>query len=66
MKITNLLAMLAIVTACSNNNVKQQENMETTDKAMSYVISKMSWTRQPESYVTKGNTVDNEKINKKF
>lgn len=58
MKILNLFAVLAIVTACGNNNVKQQENMAATDKTMSIDINGFAWTRQPESYVIKGDTVE--------
>ncbi len=57
MKILNLFAVLAIVTACGNN-VKQQENMAETDKTMSIDSNGFAWTRQPESYVIKGDTVE--------
>lgn len=58
MKILNLFAVLAIVTACGNNNVKQQKNMSETDKTMSIDINGFAWTRQPESYAIKGDTVE--------
>lgn len=57
MKFLNLFAVLAIMTAC-NNNVKQQENMAATDKTMNIDINGFAWTRQPESYVIKGDTVE--------
>lgn len=58
MKFLNLFAVLAIVTACGNNNVKQQENMAETDKTMNIDINGFAWTRQPESYAIKGDTVE--------
>ena len=52
-------ALLALMTACSgNNNGKSQENVEQNNKVMTLNIDNFKWTRQPESYVIKGDTIE--------
>ena len=53
------LALLALMTACGgNNNCKSQENVEQNNKVMTLNIDNFKWTRQPESYVIKGDTIE--------
>ena len=52
-------ALLALMTACGgNNNGKSQENVEQNNKVMTLNIDNFKWTRQPESYVIKGDTIE--------
>ena len=52
-------ALLALMTACGdNNNGKRQENVEQNNKVMTLNIDIFKWTRQPESYVIKGDTIE--------
>ena len=51
--------MLALMTACGgNNNGKSQEHVEQNNKVMTLNIDNFKWTRQPESYVIKGDTIE--------
>lgn len=53
------LALLALMTACGdNNNGKRQENVEQNNKVMTLNIDKFKWTRHPDSYVIKGDTIE--------
>ena len=52
-------ALLALMTACGgNNNGKSRENVEQNNKVMTLNIDIFKWTRQPESYVIKGDTIE--------
>ena len=52
-------ALLALMTACGgNNNGKSPENVEQNNKVMTLNIDNFKWTRQPESYVIKGDTIE--------
>ena len=51
-------ALLALMTACGGNNGKSQENVEQNNKVMTLNIDNFKWTRQPESYVIKGDTIE--------
>ena len=51
-------ALLALMTACGCNNGKSQENVEQNNKVMTLNIDNFKWTRQPESYVIKGDTIE--------
>ena len=51
-------AFLALMTACGGNNGKSQENVEQNNKVMTLNIDNFKWTRQPESYVIKGDTIE--------
>ena len=51
-------ALLALMTACSGNNGKSQENVEQNNKVMTLNIDNFKWTRQPESCAIKGDTIE--------
>ena len=52
-------ALLALMTSCGgNNNGKSQENVEQNIKVMTLNIDNLKWTRQPESCIIKGDTIE--------
>ena len=52
-------ALLALMTSCGgNNNGKSQENVEQNIKVMTLNIDNFKWTRQPESCIIKGDTIE--------
>ena len=52
-------AMLALMTSSGgNNNGKSQENVEQNIKVMTLNIDNFKWTRQPESCIIKGDTIE--------
>lgn len=53
------VAMVAIFVACDNKeNSSAQDNIAQSGMAMKLDIDKFSWTRQPESCVIKGDTIE--------
>ena len=53
------VAMVAIFVACDNKeNSSAQDNIAQSGMAMKLDIDKLSWTRQPESCVIKGDTIE--------
>ena len=56
----NLLALLLVaITACGNKNGNGIEKMpEQENSVMNIDINKFSWTREPQSFVIKGDTIE--------
>ena len=56
----NLLALLLLaITACGNKNGNGVEKMpEQENSVMNIDINKFSWTREPQSFVIKGDTIE--------
>ena len=56
----NLLALLLLaITACGNKNGNGIEKMpEQENSVMNIDINKFSWTREPQSFVIKGDTIE--------
>lgn len=56
----NLLALLSLaITACGNKNGNGIEKMpEQENSVMNIDINKFSWTREPQSCVIKGDTIE--------
>ena len=54
------VTMLALLAACTGkeSESKSQENVEQNNKVMTLNIDNFKWTRQPESYVIKGDTIE--------
>ena len=53
------IAMLTLLAACmGKDNGKRQENVGQNQKIMTLDIGNFKWTRQPESCVIKGDTIE--------